>query len=79
MSHIHKQEAQILLMTHFSSVKQTYAMITSDESHKAITSHVGILGSSPVVMFESNCEMTIYTRYETGGNNTMQFKKNNNL
>lgn len=57
--------SQILLMTHLSIVNQTCAMIVSDENHKALTTHVGILGASPVV-FGINYELAVYSRNGTG-------------
>ncbi|XP_016559276.2 uncharacterized protein LOC124895477 [Capsicum annuum] len=61
------------------SINQAYAMVISDESHKATTIHAGILGTSPVVMSGNNCKLAMYTRHENGGSNPQKFKKNYNL
>jgi len=39
--------SQILLMSPLPSVNQAYAMIVSDESHKAVATNAGVLGVRP--------------------------------
>lgn len=46
-------------MTSFPTVNQAYVMVISDESHKYTTIHTGILGTSPIVMSENNCELAM--------------------
>lgn len=46
-------------MTPLSTINQAYSMIIRDESHKATTTHVGFLETSPVVMSENNYELVM--------------------
>ncbi|PHT70705.1 hypothetical protein T459_25809, partial [Capsicum annuum] len=64
--------SQILLMTPLPTVNQAYAMIMGDESHKAVATNAGVLGSGPAGAGGS-LDLAMFT------NGTQKFKKNYNL
>lgn len=65
--------SQILLMSPLPSVNQAYAMIVSDESHRAGATSAGVLGVRPAAQVRE-FEMAMYSRSQG-----QRLKKNYNV